>query len=267
MTGVPRLSIAEKRFREGLGKKYQRDGITIRCQAVSKDKMRKLRVERGNLELTPDEAWPEAQCVRTAEPGAFVCHFHGGDSVSIDKRGRLLGVLPIDLQEKVRILQANPDYINREMQIWEILGMNAQLYEKMEGLGGGPDSFEKILDGLSMIEGGQIAKGVEGIREIVLSEKSQRELRDELRTNMNLLSGLTKVQVSTAKELKTMATTDQVMNLVEGVVDDFISIVKDLITDRTLADRLVDRFVRSVRLRLNAKIATPEVMNDSSLAE
>jgi len=261
MTGVPILGILEKRFREGTGKQYCRDGITRRCQAVSKANLRKMRIERGDLELTSEDVWPEGQCPLAAEPGQFGCNFHGGGSAIKSGRSVLLDVLPVDLRHKVEILQANPDYINREMQIWEILGMNAQLYEKMgeAGVGGGPDAFEKVLDGLAMIEGGNIPAGVKGIRDAVLSEKSQREIRDEIRINTTLLANLTKVQVSTAKELKTMATTDQVMAMVEGIVDDFITLVKDVVVDKTLADRLVDRFVRAVRLRLNARIATPTV--------
>lgn len=264
MPGLPKLTKSEIRFREGLGEKYQRDRITIRCQAVSKNSLRKLRIERGDLELTSDEVWPEGQCVRSAEPGTYLCKYHGGSTVAIEKRGNyaMMGALPVDMQEKIKILQQNPDYINREMQIWEVLAMNAQLYERMdeEAGGGGPDTFERILDGLQMIEGGNIPAGITGIRKAVLSEKGQRELRDEIRINMNLLKELTKVQVSTAKELKTMATTDQVMALVEGVVDDFITIVKDVVGDKTIADRLIDRFVRAVRLRLNARIVnTPDV--------
>lgn len=265
MTGVPKLTTTEKRWRGGSGQQYLRDMVTIRCQAVSKAKLRQFRIERGDLELTTDDVWPEGQCPLAAEPGTFVCKYHGGKSIAPVK-GRIFSpMIPIDMQEKIEILQQNPDYISREMQIWELLAMNAQLYERMEGLGGGPDSFEKILDGLQMMEGGMIADGIKAIRAIVSSEKSARELRDELRVNMNLLKELTKVQVSTAKELKTMATTDQVMNLVEGLVDDFISIVKEIIVDRTIADRLVDRFVRAVRLRLNVRVANPvEVIDDIS---
>lgn len=269
MASAPKMNVSEQRWREAKGQRYCRDGVTIRCQAVSKTNLRKARVEQGNLELTSSDVWPEGQCIFAAEPGTYLCHFHGGSTRAIEKRGSavMLGMIPIDMREKIEILQQNPDYINREMQIWELLAMNAQLYERMEELGGGPDSFEKILDGLAMIEGGNIANGVKGIRDIVLSERSQRELRDELRTNMNLLKEMTKVQVSTAKELKTMATTDQVMNLVEGVVDDFITIVKDIIVDKVTADRLVDRFVRAVRLRLNARIPTPTEMVDVSNPE
>ncbi len=259
MTGVQRLPTLEKRFRDGKGKQYLRDGITIRCQAVSKTNLRRMRVERGDLNLTSDDVWPEGQCPLAAEPGQFGCNFHGGGSALKSGRNVALDVIPIDLRQKIEILQQNPDYINREMQIWEILGMNAQLYERMGELGGGPDSYEKILDGLNMIANGNQAKGIEAIREIILSEQSQRELRDEIRINTTLLGNLTKIQVSTAKELKTMATTDQVMAMVEGIVDDFITIVKDVIPDKTTADRLVDRFVRAVRLRLNARIATPVI--------
>ena len=60
-----------------------------------------------------------------------------------------------------------------------------------------------------------------------------------------------------------MATTDQVMALVEGLADDFIQIVKDVVGDKTIADRLVDRFVRAVKLRLNARIV-PGGNNDSN---
>ena len=272
MPSARKMVVTEQRFREGSGHQYLRDGITPRCHAVSKTNLRRLRVERGDLNLTSEDVWPEGQCIQAAEPGAYACRFHGGATLAIERRDNIAshGMIPLDMHEKIKILQQNPDYISREMQIWEVLAMNAQLYEKMEELGGGPDSFEKILVGLAMVEGGRIADGIKGIREIVLSEKAQRELRDELRTNMSLLKELTKVQVSTAKELKTMATTDQVMNMVEGIVDDFISIVKEVIGEKVVADRLVDRFVRAVRLRLNTKVVNPlevEVIDGSSNSE
>lgn len=256
MTGVPKLGKLESRFRSGSGEKYLRDGITIRCQAVSKTNLRRIRTEQKNLELTSDDVWPEGQCPFAAIPGSFGCNFHGGvKALEATGRSVSLGVLPLDLQQKIEILQRNPDYISREMQIWEIIGMNAQLREKEAELGGGPETYDAVLWGLSMIEEGQIELGLKAIKEAMLAEKAQREVRDEIRTNIKMLADLTKVQVSTAKELKTMATTDQVMALVEGIVDDFIQIVKDVVGDKTIADRLVDRFVRAVKLRLNARIA------------
>lgn len=255
MTGVPKLGTLEKRFRDGTGQRYLRDGVTIRCQAVSKGNLRRIRVETGNLELTSDEAWPEGQCEKAAQVGLFGCVFHAGSkALAVSGSNISSSILPIDLREKIEILKQNPDYISREAQIWEILGMNAQLYERIEDLSTGPATLDRVLDGLVMIENGKIDLGVKLIREIIVSEVGQRETRDEIRTNTNLLAQLTKVQVSTAKELKTMATTDQVMALVEGLVDDFIQIVKDVVGDKTIADRLVDRFVRAVKLRLNARI-------------
>jgi hypothetical protein len=269
MTGVPKLGDLERRYRENSGQRYLRDGISIRCQAVSKTNLRRIRVERGDLELTTSDIWPEGQCDKGAVPGTFGCKFHGGKSIVASGKSISRGMIPLDLQEKIEILQQNPDYINREFEIWQLLGMNAQLHERMEELGGGPDSYEKILVGLNMIRGGDIENGIKGIQKIIESEFSQREIRDELRININLLKELTKVQVSTAKELKTMATTDQVMAMVEGIVDDFITIVKDLVVDRTLADRLVDRFVRAVKLRMNARVGTStlEEVVDGNITE
>lgn len=268
MTGVPQLGTLEKRFREGKGHKYLRDGVTVRCQGVSKTNMRKFRVERGNPELESDDVWPEGQCDKAALPGAFGCIHHGGKSreqALATGKTTSLGLLPFDLQQKIEILQQNPDYINREMEIWQLLGMNAQLYERMEELGGGPDSFEKILDGVAMITGGQIQPGVEYIKKVIQSEFAQKELRDELRTNMALLGNMTKIQVSTAKELKTMATTDQVMAMVEGTVDDFIQIVKELVVDQTLANKLIDRYIRATKLRLNARIAPSAMLEETDV--
>lgn len=252
---VQPISTSEKRFRDGLGERYLRDDITIRCQAVSKTKLRKFRIEKGNMELTSDDAWPEGQCVRAANTGTFLCSLHGGKSVGIVKKNPTIAILPIDLQEKIQILMENPDYINREMQIWEILAMNAQLYERLGEVGGGEATFDDIFDCLVMIEGGQIMDGLRRIREILASEKAQREIRDEIRANMSLLKELTRTQVSTAKELRTMATTDQVMALTEGIVDDFITNVKDVVEDKKISDKLIDNFVRAVKLRLNARIA------------
>lgn len=257
MTGVPQLSTTEKRFRDAQGQQYLRDGVTIRCHAVSKGNLRKARIEQGDLDLTSDDIWPEGQCQRAAEPGSFACALHGGKSALAAGRSVSIGILPYDLQQKIEILQQNPDYISREAEIWQLLGLNAQLYERLEELSTGPETLYRILDGLAMIENGTIGDGVKHIRRIIQSELAQRETRDEIRINTNLLAQLTKVQVSTAKELKTMATTDQVLAMVEGIVDDFISIVKDVIGDKTLADRLIDRFVRAVKLRLNARIAVP----------
>mgnify|MGYP003508452894 CR=1 FL=1 len=40
MTGVQKIGELEKRFREGSGKRYLRDGISMRCQGVSKTNLR-----------------------------------------------------------------------------------------------------------------------------------------------------------------------------------------------------------------------------------
>lgn len=247
------LSVSEKRFQEGRGQRYMADGLTVRCQAVSKSSLRKARIIKNNPDLSSDDVWPEGQCVLSAEGGTFLCHFHGGKSLTIRKR-TILDFMPIDLQEKMEVLIANKDYINREQEIYQILALNAQLYERLDEIsGGGEDTRLEILAGTRMIQDGEIEAGLVRIKEALGSERAQAEVREELRANLQLLQGLTRTQVNTAKELRLMATADQVIALIEGISDDFTRIINKNIGDPDLARRLLSEFVAAVRQRSNAR--------------
>lgn len=235
------------------------DGQRVRCHAVSKTYIRRIRIEQNNPDLSSEDIWPDGQCVRAAEAGTFLCYFHGGKSLTIRKR-TILDFMPIDLQEKMEILIENKDYINREQEIYQVLALNAQLYERLDEIsGGGEDTRQEILIGTRMIKDGQVEAGLSRIQDALGSERAQAEIREELRANFQLLQGLTRTQVNTAKELRLMATADQVIALIEGISDDFTRIISKNVSDPDLARRLLNEFVTAVRQRSNAR--PPVVVN------
>ena len=82
---MPLVPIHEKRWNEASGIRYMSDGLTHRCQGISKTRLRRARIEQNKEDpkLYPsDDFWPECQCGKPAmmTPGAglYACKFHGG---------------------------------------------------------------------------------------------------------------------------------------------------------------------------------------------
>lgn len=234
------LSTTERRFLENSGQRYLGDGATIRCHAVSKTRLRERREELDDPELTSDDVWPELQCTRGAEPGAYACKYHGGRSVGVKRAETINDIMPIPLREKMDLVMRSPDYMNRYQEMAQLLARNALLFESMQGHEGGLASWEMVDDALALIEKGELVKGSALLR--IAKENMMNEFGawDEVRENMALLDRLTRTQMSTAKEMRQMMTTEQAMVMVEKMFQINIDAVELFIIDQDVKRKFVN---------------------------
>lgn len=204
------MTKSERRWREGKGERYLSDGITIRCQSVTKTHLKKTREETGDPEISSDDVWPEGQCSKSAELGTYLCELHGGKTPN-SAQHPIAMFLPADLAEKMEVLSQNPDYLNRRTEIDLLEGRNAQLYSRLSGgrvLNTQIQNELKEIDFL--IRANELVKALTKLKEVLDTTYDERAIYAEIRENMNLMKGMTTTQVATAKELKTMATADSV---------------------------------------------------------
>lgn len=248
MSVVKYVPKSEQRFREGSGIRYLKtDGVTIRCQGVSKVKLNRFREEHNDPELTSDDAWPEAQCDKGAVPGTYLCKFHGGKSLGMVKNP-ITQFMPLDLAEKMLALAENPDYINRQSEILQLLARNAQLYERLGTRAVHPELQSEIREALKYLSNNQINEASSTLRDILDTTYSERELHSELRENIKIIDKMTSTQVNTAKELRTMATSDQVMNMIGGIYDALTKSVRKHVKEIPVAENILLEISGAIRL-------------------
>src|SRR3990167_3912087 len=203
------MSVSEKRYRDGLGVRFLQDGVTVRCQGVSKAKLRQLRFTRNEPDLTSDDVWPQEQCIKAAEPGKLLCTFHGGRTPNSGKR-KISDFMPLDLREKYEIFEKNPDIINRYIELAQLQARNASLFEQYEDLVLGQEAYETVAEARRLLARGDVVDAGQLLDIALRDAKTETEIWDELRKNMDLVDKLTRTQFAIEKELKTMATREQV---------------------------------------------------------
>lgn len=217
------------------GERYLSDGVTVRCQGVSKGRLRERREQTGNYDLTSDDVWPELQCIRAALPGAYACKWHGGASIGAQNHHIIPAAIPDAIREKVEILLRNPDYINRHQEIVFLQARWMELVEDTAIAGGGKEAWEQVLEATDLIEKGQVARGVDMIRRIADNPAYISEVWDEIRATMKHLESMTRTQVTTAQTLGQMMTAEQTMSLIEQIFESNLRLVEKHIKDPTVA--------------------------------
>jgi len=239
------MSVTEERFRQGTGERYLKNG-KVRCQAVAKGKLRKLREETGNKDLTSEEAWPAAQCEWPAEEGAFACELHGGASTTLQPKS-LLDFMPMDLREMAREFEQSPDITtNQRDTIIALIVRNSQLFEELyDALS--TKSVKQIHKYLDLIESGDIVVGTRGIREILKAAYDERETWNEFRENSKTIGKLIETQLKVFDKMQQIATVDQVLALLERLNDIMQSVVTRYITDPDLRNTIMLEFSRQAR--------------------
>jgi len=213
-------SITEQRFREGSGVRYLVNG-EMRCHAMAKNKLRKYREEFNDYVSPKEDLWPECQCTRGAEPGAFACRWHGGQTPKKNGSGprSLLEVIPVDLADKLKTLLQNPQYLNRREDIVLIQARVWQLMEELSEVAGSDEAWSTVNEARVALMRGEEEESLK-LLELALKDKGRsKEIWDEVRKNTLLIKELTNTQVRTAKDLKQMATTEQVMALVTSLYE------------------------------------------------
>jgi hypothetical protein len=249
---MTRMKTSEKRFREGKGVRFLKDGVTVRCHAVTKEQMDRSREEAGDPDLDSSDVWPEGQCSKAAEPGTFLCHFHGGKTPN-SAHNPLAAFMPIDLAQKIEIIASNGDYLSRRGDINALMALNAQLFERM----GGADVLHpavrtKLEAVVEKIKNNALIEAINDIQSLLDKTYDEKELRAEVRENMSLLKGMTQTQVTTAKELRLMATTDSVTNIVMRIFDSITKNSQKYIPDAELARPFLLAVAGDIRRLVNA---------------
>lgn len=210
-------SITETRFREGSGVKYLSDG-RIRCQGLSKGQLRKYREEHDDYITPKEELWPECQCVKAAEPGYFACRFHGGRTPKKDGSPRdIMDIMPVDLAEKFKTIVENPMYISRRDDIALLQARIWSLLEEMQQQVGSEDAWGGVHEALIELRKGNTIEAVSLLEEATVAHKEQRNNWDEILKTEQTLKDLTNTQMRTAKELRLMASAEQVSALIMNI--------------------------------------------------
>lgn len=224
-------SITEKRFREASGVQYLGDG-RIRCQGLSKGQIRKYRQEHNDFLTPKEDLWPECQCVKAAEEGAFACKFHGGRTPKGDGSPRtMLDVMPVDLADKFRTIVDNPMYISRRDDIALLQARIWHLLEEMSLQIGSEDAWGAVHEALLELRKGNEMEALTLLEEATTAHKEERDNWEEILKTEQHLKDLTNTQMRTAKELRLMASAEQVSALIMNIQQTILYNVKEYIDD------------------------------------
>lgn len=234
------------------------DGITVRCQAVAKSKLERLREESGNPNLTPDEAWPMAQCEHAAVPGKLVCGGrggHGGGSMSVPTYS-MVDFMPADMKAMMQEVIKNPQLLSRRFEIAQLISRIMVLYDRLnknESLGG---SFTLLTlqEAVRQIEDGEVKNGLVKLKEIVESRTIERETYNDIFTAMSLLKDMTKTEMGSIKEMKQIVTLDQMIALVSGIADTLTQALEKYVNDEHTRQLVSGDVARSIGRRINSGI-------------
>lgn len=246
------MSTTEQRFRDGTGQRYLQNGKT-RCQSVSKTKLKQIRLDKDDPSLSSDDVWPDAQCTWPATEGTFVCTLHGGKSPNVRKQS-IADWMPYDLRQKVESLSVNKDAIlNRDREIEQLLARNAQLWEEMDDLVISAEGYQTVGEALKTLRAGDVGSAIRLLEIALNDEKTRRESMIEIRENVKLVDKLTLTVFNIRKELKMLATVDQIRNLLESLYVGFRRIAVEFIPDSTMQNEAIHQFAGLIRHAANAK--------------
>lgn len=207
------ISVTEQRYRDSSGERFLKNG-KVRCQALSKNKLRKWREATEDYETPSDDLWPECQCDMPAVTGMFVCHFHGGKRNEYQIPRSILDVLPVDLGDKLRVLLENPIYLSNKEDIALISARQWELLEQLQSTAGSEEAWGTVSEALSCLTRGDDISAMSLLRDALKTTVDTKDIWTEYYKTEALLKDLRSSEVRTAKELKLMATVDEVNALI-----------------------------------------------------
>lgn len=259
------LTKTEIRWRDGTREtRYLKDGETIRCQAVAKQKLRAIRVARGldpeDTAIKPDDVWPEAQCERPAVPGKLVCGGragHGGNSMSVPYHMLVLESMPVDLREKMEALMENPEIISRRLEMIELSARNLQLFEDMrDDKKTGSDLDKELHKVLELLDMGELDRGHKKLQELLEGQSTQRKRWDEIRANTLILKDLSRTETNTIQTFRQMISSDQFLSALMSIADAVKDAVEKYIHEPTVRNEVIGHVYQSIRRLTNARIGS-----------
>lgn len=246
----------EQRFREGSGEKYMADGQRVRCQAQSKAKLRQWRAVNQDYTTPNDDIWPDCQCVRGAVPGAFTCKLHGGLTPAKDKPQSLMDVIPFDLSEKFKIIMNNPDYISSRNDIMLMILRQWDLVEKLGEESGTKEDWEKVNDAFKLLKNGDLVKASTLLDSALNSHKNKKDIWDEIYRVEGVVRDLRTTETKVAKELRLMASAEQVSRLMDRVFAIITRGIDKYVTDSAEQVRFIQYVVGELAAVINIGPAT-----------
>lgn len=260
-----RLTTTEIRFRDGEGERYLKNG-NIRCQAVSKTRLHRLRLERDDFDSPPEAFWPEAQCEKPAMPGVFVCHFHGGRSPRYKAPRGIFDVLPVDLRRNFQVMLDNPDYISRKDDILLTKTRQWQLLEQLTEQVGSEAAWEMVYTAAQLLRSNEVAEALALLEQAIETTKTEKEVWKEVYQTQAVLKDLTNTEMKSAKELRLMVTSEQVMvlvnNIYAAITEGAEKYIKETEAQSGFLRFISDKFTRFVNLSPSA--AFPKLIEGST---
>jgi hypothetical protein len=250
----------EQRFKAETGQRFLLNG-EIRCQALSKSQVSKWRVEHDDWLTPTDELWPECQCTKRAEPGKFVCYFHGGLTPRKEPIKSIFDVLPVDLGEKVRHLLGDPAYISRQEDIAVLRARQWDLLEKLQRADS-DEAWGNVTEALYELQHGHEDLAANLLKDALTSSEDGKRLWQEYYEVEKILNAVTATEVKTAKELQSMATAEQVGRLINRIFE-ILTTGSDKYIDDTRARADFIRYIvgelnRTVNLSASAVVGLLE---------
>lgn len=209
---MPPKITTEVRFREGTGERYVSSG-EVRCQGQSKNKLRRWRESHNDWETPSEDIWPTCQCEKPAVPGMFACMYHGGMTPSKDKPKSIFDVMPVDLGDKLRTLMEHPDYISNREAINVMQARQWELLETIKEGYGTAEAWGMVADALYQLKQGKLVEAETQLEEALETPANEKEVWQEYRQVQKIIDTMKSTEVKSAKELKLMATADQVAGL------------------------------------------------------
>lgn len=232
-------NIGERRFNEGLGVRYMGDAKTIRCQGNSKNQLRKLRAERNDWESPSEDFWPDAQCSMPAEPGLYVCKFHGGMSRKKEPR-TVLDMVPIALRQKLEMVQDNPNYLDRSSDIYLLEARKLELLERLSDNPGQAEAWGMVGDALYNLRKGELIQAENLLDEAMQHSDAEKEIWKEITGLAGSQQVIASTQAKVMKDLKLMVTMEQVMYLISVVQRSLGEATERFIDDPRTRQAVVD---------------------------
>lgn len=273
------LTKTEIRWRDGTrDTRYLKDGETVRCQAVAKQKLRAIRVAQGyesdDTTISADDVWPEAQCERPAVKGKVVCGGragHGGNSMSVPYHTLILESMPVDLREKMEVLMENPEIISRRLEMIELSARNLQLFEEMrDNRLAGSDLDKELKDALTLLKAGELENGTAKLEEVMKQQSSDRKRWDEVRANTLILKDLSRTETNTIQVFRQMISSEQFLTALMNIADAVKDAVEKYINEPTIRNEVIGHVYQSIRRLTNARIGgipTPLIGDGGSAEE
>jgi hypothetical protein len=252
---VSKLRITEKRFIEGTPEtRYMKDGVTVRCQCTSKTRLNELRQARNDLSLTPNKAWPDAQCRKSAFPNKLMCEDHGGLSDDAPDVNPFMW-MPTDLAEKVGMIINNPHLLSRRLELSQLVARNMQLFEMLKE-DEEEDGESAVLTGSQIdslikdLNDGKVVEVKNRLLRLLERQTLAESVRGEWLQNVAMIKDLTKTEIGTLQSLQNMYTTEQMLAFASNVADDLKLVLAENLDDRITRQRIIGLFAEAIKQRL-----------------